>query len=129
MKLHKKSNVMKLLKLYITGLLTVIFLAGTATAGVRPQLTRIVAYAQDRETPVDVINDSQETYMVQAWLEDLRGNDNDLPLVLTPPVMKLEAKKQGKIPTRGSEGRDCEGQRVRILAIAAGNTAKSRQCK
>jgi P pilus assembly chaperone PapD len=34
--------------------------------------------------------------MVQAWLEDLRGNDNDLPLVLTPPVMKLEAKKQGK---------------------------------
>ena len=75
---------MKLLKLYITGLLTVIFLAGTATAGVRPQLTRIVAYAQDRETPVDVINDSQETYMVQAWLEDLRGNDNDLPLVQSP---------------------------------------------
>lgn len=102
---------MKLLKLYITGLLTVIFLAGTATAGVRPQLTRIVAYAQDRETPVDVINDSQETYMVQAWLEDLRGNDNDLPLVLTPPVMKLEAKKQGKfrlVVLRGGISKDRE---------------------
>lgn len=102
---------MKLLKLYLIGLLTVVFLTGTATAGVRPQLTRIVAYAQDRETPVDVINDSQETYMVQAWLEDLQGNDNDLPLVLTPPVMKLEGKKQGKfrlVVLRGAIAQDRE---------------------
>ncbi|MGN2428725.1 fimbrial biogenesis chaperone [Klebsiella electrica] len=102
---------MKLLKLYFTGLLAVVFLVGSATAGVRPQLTRIVAYAQDRETAVDVINDSQETYMVQAWLEDLRGNDHDLPLVLTPPVMKLEGKKQGKfrlVVLRGAITQDRE---------------------
>ncbi|MGS3451921.1 molecular chaperone [Klebsiella electrica] len=102
---------MKLLKLYFTGLLAVVFLVGSATAGVRPQLTRIVAYAQDRETAVDVINDSQETYMVQAWLEDLRGNDHDLPLVLTPPVMKLEGKKQGKfrlVVLRGAIAQDRE---------------------
>lgn len=91
-----KSETMKSAKVFVAGMLALIFLTGVATASVRPQQTRIIAYAQDRETPVDVINDGQDTYMVQAWLEDLQGNDSDIPLVLTPPVMKLEGKKQGK---------------------------------
>ena len=102
---------MTLLKLFTVGLLAFVSLAGTVTAGVRPQLTRIVAYAQERETPVEVINDSQESYMVQAWLEDLRGNDHDIPLVLTPPVMKLEGKKQGRlrlVVLRGAIAQDRE---------------------
>lgn len=68
-----------------------------AESAVRPQLTRIVAYAEDRETPVEIINESQEAYMVQSWLEDTDGNDRDIPVVLTPPVMKLEGKKNGKL--------------------------------
>ncbi|QIU88425.1 fimbrial biogenesis chaperone [Yokenella regensburgei] len=87
---------MMLLKFFISGMLAFAFLTGTTTAGVRPKLTRIIAYTQDRETSVEVINDSQETYMAQAWLEDLQGNDSNIPLVLTPPVMKLEGKKQGQ---------------------------------
>ncbi|VEC86252.1 chaperone protein FimC [Raoultella ornithinolytica] len=75
-------------------------LAGTVTpaeSAVRPQLTRIVAYAEDRETPAEIINESTETYMVQSWLEDTEGSDKDIPVVLTPPVMKLEGKKSGKL--------------------------------
>lgn len=68
-----------------------------AESAVRPQLTRIVAYAEDRETPAEIINESTETYMVQSWLEDTDGSDKDIPVVLTPPVMKLEGKKSGKL--------------------------------
>lgn len=73
------------------------FLATTASAAVRPQLTRIVAYADQKETPVEILNESSADYMVQAWLEDTKGNDSNIPLVLTPPVMKLGGQKQGKL--------------------------------
>ena len=66
-------------------------------SAVRPQLTRIVAYAEDKETPIAVVNDSQETYLIQSWLEDTKGNDNNLPLVLTPPVMKIGGKQEGRL--------------------------------
>ncbi|WP_159566155.1 fimbrial biogenesis chaperone [Budvicia diplopodorum] len=73
------------------------FITSQAYSAVRPQLTRIVAYASDKETPIEVINDSQEPYLIQSWLEDLSGNDANLPLVLTPPVMKLGGKQEGKL--------------------------------
>lgn len=66
-------------------------------SAVRPQLTRIVAYASDKETAIDVINESHEPYLIQSWLEDLNGNDNNLPLVLTPPVMKIPGKQEAKL--------------------------------
>jgi chaperone protein EcpD len=60
-------------------------------------LTRVVAYAADKETPVDIINDAPQAYMVQSWLEDMQGNDDNIPLILTPPVMRLDGKQQGKL--------------------------------
>lgn len=69
----------------------------SASSAVRPQLTRIIAYAQDKETPIDIVNDSEEMYLIQSWLEDLNGNDSNIPLVLTPPVMKLGGKAEGKL--------------------------------
>lgn len=81
------------------------------SAAIRPQLTRVIAYVEDRETAVEVINDSNETYMVQSWLEDLDGKDDSIPLILTPPVMKLEGKKQGKLrlmPMAGAIPQDRE---------------------
>ncbi|VUS96424.1 molecular chaperone [Klebsiella spallanzanii] len=84
------------IKVFIPLVLTAMIVQ-SAHAAVRPMLTRIVAYAVDKETPVDIINDAPQAYMVQSWLEDLQGNDDNLPLVLTPPVMKLEGKKQGKL--------------------------------
>ena len=77
-------------------LLSAVFIS-SAQAGGRPQLTRIIAYANDKETPVEIVNDSSEGYMVQSWLEDLNGSDANIPLVLTPPVMKLNAQQQGKL--------------------------------
>lgn len=79
------------------GLLMSGLLFSAAEAALRPQLTRVVAYAEDKETAIGVINDSDSTYMLQSWLEDLQGRDDGLPLVLTPPVMKMEGKSEGKL--------------------------------
>lgn len=78
----------------VLGALLVSYQTGSA---VRPQLTRIVAWAEDKETPIEVINESQEPYLIQSWLEDTKGNERNLPLVLTPPVMKLAGKQEGKL--------------------------------
>lgn len=72
-------------------------LLADAAAAVRPALTRIVAYAADKETAIEVKNESQESYLVQSWLEDLKGNENNLPLVLTPPVMKVGGGQDGRL--------------------------------
>lgn len=85
---------------FVKSTLSVLLLASLcapAYSAVRPQLTRVVAYASDKETPVEIINESSESYMVQSWLEDLDGKDANIPLVLTPPVMRLDAQKQGKL--------------------------------
>lgn len=88
---------MQLKKIFHAGLAIAVLAAGSASAAVRPQLTRIIAYTTDKETAVDIVNDSKDPFMVQSWLEDLQGKDTDIPIVLTPPVMKLEGKKQGKL--------------------------------
>lgn len=66
-------------------------------SAVKPLYTRAVAMASAKETSVDIINESQQTYMVQSWLEDLNGSDKNIPVVLTPPVMRLEGGRQGKL--------------------------------
>jgi chaperone protein EcpD len=81
----------------LLSLLIACVLLPQAQAAVRPMLTRVVAYAADKETPVDIINDAPQAYMVQSWLEDMQGNDDNIPLILTPPVMRLDGKQQGKL--------------------------------
>ena len=78
-------------------LAVMVALPGMSEGAVRPALTRIVAYAQDKETAIEVKNEGQESYLVQSWLEDLKGNENNLPLVLTPPVMKLGGGQDGRL--------------------------------
>jgi P pilus assembly chaperone PapD len=66
-------------------------------SAVKPLYTRVIVNATAKETPVEIINESQSAYMVQSWIEDLNGNDKNIPLVLTPPVMRLDPERQGKL--------------------------------
>lgn len=88
---------MQFKKFFQVSFAAMVLLTGGASAAVRPQLTRIIAYTHDKETPVEIVNDSNDTYMVQSWIEDLQGKDTDIPIVLTPPIMKLDGKKHGKL--------------------------------
>ncbi len=67
-----------------------------AVSGVKPLHTREVI-GIDREYKVDVVNTSGEKYLVQAWLEDLKGNVRDIPAVLTPPIFEISEYGSGII--------------------------------
>lgn len=85
-------------KVTISALAVVMFMAGVAQAAVRPSLTRVIALESDKETSVKLINDDKDRdYLVQSWIEDQQGNDKNIPLVLTPPLFKIGAGREGKL--------------------------------
>lgn len=65
-----------------------------SVSGVRPANTRVIMNMEG-EHSVDILNDSNEEYLVQAWLENELGQSKELPVVLTPPVFKLGGKEKG----------------------------------
>lgn len=88
-----KMNFLKYTAIFL-GLIT----ASSSFAAVRPESTRALIYVSDKEGSVPVTNDSTDTtYLVQSWLEDLKGSDKNIPMVLTPPLFKIEPKKQAKL--------------------------------
>ncbi len=91
---------MKRTSLTLKKSIVLLFIALTShsvCSAIRPQLTRAIAYAEDKETAIEIINDASTNYMVQSWLEDLNGKDDNIPAILTPPIMKLDGKKEGKL--------------------------------
>lgn len=79
-------------------LIGLLIAASGVQAAVRPALTRIVALESDKETPIKLINDDKNhDYLVQSWIEDQQGNDKGLPLILTPPLFKISAGREGRL--------------------------------
>lgn len=75
-------------------LLSLLMVSFHSFSGVKPVHTREVMGTKD-EYQVNIINTSNEAYLVQTWLEDLEGNSKDLPLILTPPIFALEGDERG----------------------------------
>lgn len=71
-----------------------IFFPFYSLSGVKPVHTREVMGTKS-EHQVNIVNTSDEAYLVQAWLEDLNGKIKGLPLVLTPPIFSLEGNERG----------------------------------
>ncbi len=89
---------MKLTKLAVPALMSLLLLTNVASAAVRPALTRVVALESDKETSIKLLNDdTTQDYLVQSWVEDLKGSDKNLPLILTPPLFKIGAGREGKL--------------------------------
>ena len=80
-----------------------------AHSGVKPIHTREVI-GQDGEYKVDIVNTSNEKYLVQFWLEDLEGDTSGIPVVLTPPMFEIDALGSGFI---------------RLMPITSGLTKKT----
>ncbi|PQQ42086.1 molecular chaperone [Photorhabdus luminescens] len=62
--------------------------------------TRVVFNGEDKSTSMDISNQNKELpYLAQGWIEDEQGNKINGPLVVTPPVQRVEpgAKSQVKI--------------------------------
>ncbi|MER2470814.1 fimbria/pilus periplasmic chaperone [Photorhabdus laumondii] len=62
--------------------------------------TRVVFNGEDKSISMDISNQNKELpYLAQGWIEDEQGNKINGPLVVTPPVQRVEpgAKSQVKI--------------------------------
>jgi len=89
---------MKLTKIVVPALMSLLLLNHMATAAVRPALTRVIALESDKETNIKLLNDDKNhDYLVQSWVEDQNGNDKNLPVILTPPLFKIGAGREGKL--------------------------------
>ncbi len=82
--------------LFIFAVLNLVFVSSAAIAGVKPVQTREVI-GLDKEYKVDVVNTSDESFLVQAWLEDLEGNKKNLPVIVTPPLFEITNNGKGII--------------------------------
>ncbi|KOY63513.1 fimbria/pilus periplasmic chaperone [Photorhabdus heterorhabditis] len=71
-----------------------------AMAAIALDRTRIVFNGEDKSTSMDISNQNKELpYLAQGWIEDEQGNKINGPLVVTPPVQRVEpgARSQVKI--------------------------------
>lgn len=68
----------------------------SAFAGVQVEATRVVYSSNQQSSSLSIKNDSDDTYMVQTWLDtgDSTQNPKGLPIVVTPPILKLAGKKE-----------------------------------
>lgn len=89
---------MKFTNVVAPALMALMLMSGVAQSAIRPSLTRVIALESDKETSIKLVNDDKShDYLVQSWIEDQQGNDKNIPLILTPPLFKMSAGREGKL--------------------------------
>ncbi|WP_407072891.1 fimbria/pilus periplasmic chaperone [Photorhabdus viridis] len=93
MKLKKTMNAVTIAALSLSAV-------SESMAAIALDRTRIVFNGEDKSTSMDISNQNKELpYLAQGWIEDEQGNKINGPLVVTPPVQRVEpgTKSQVKI--------------------------------
>ncbi|WKS80323.1 molecular chaperone [Edwardsiella tarda] len=69
--------------------------ACSSQAGIQVDATRVIYNGGEKSASLPIHNDSQDAYMVQTWLDqgDSSKADSKLPMVVVPPIVKLDAQK------------------------------------
>ncbi|MBY4865579.1 molecular chaperone [Burkholderia anthina] len=69
--------------------------AGTAHAAIVPDRTRVIFNEGEQAAIVTITNKSTTyPYLVQSWLEDADGNKITSPLMVVPPLQRVEANER-----------------------------------
>lgn len=68
----------------------------SAFAGIQVGVTRVIYNGGSPSSSLSIKNDGEDTYMVQTWLDtgDSTLNPKGLPIVVTPPILKLASNKE-----------------------------------
>ncbi|MNK88104.1 Chaperone protein EcpD precursor [compost metagenome] len=74
---------------WVFGILVMLGLHGSASAGVVLGGTRVILGERDREASIPVKNTGNSPYVVQAWIDAGEGK-NKTPLLVTPPLSRLD---------------------------------------
>lgn len=82
-------------------------LAGAAQAAIVPDRTRVIFNEGEQAAIVTITNKSATyPYLVQSWLEDAKGNRTTSPMMVVPPLQRIEANERNvlriaKLPGTG----------------------------
>src|SRR5687768_17345630 len=90
------------LKINTTSVLTLIIMAMQFTAQSRAAIaldrTRIVFDGSQKSISLNVSNENKNLpYLAQGWLEDEQGNKIQNPLIVLPPVQRIEPGKSSQV--------------------------------
>lgn len=68
----------------------------SAFSGIQVGATRVIYNGASQSSSLSIKNDSEDTYMVQTWLDtgDPTQNPKGLPILVTPPILKLASNKE-----------------------------------
>ncbi|KVZ01196.1 molecular chaperone [Burkholderia ubonensis] len=70
-------------------------LAGAAHASIVPDRTRVIFNEGEQAAIVTITNKSATyPYLVQSWIEDAKGNRITSPLMVVPPLQRVEANER-----------------------------------
>ncbi|WP_283603429.1 fimbrial biogenesis chaperone [Serratia proteamaculans] len=72
----------------------VMMLSSLAQAGVVVGATRLVYDGDKKESSLSVNNPDGLPYLIQSWVEPQEGSSEKAPLILTPPLFRLDAGRQ-----------------------------------
>lgn len=88
-------------KLCWMGILMLAAVSGTAQAGVSLDRTRLIITGKDSSASANLTNTSPDIpFLAQSWVEDSKGNKITSPLVVLPPLQRINGGQKG---WRGSQ--------------------------
>ncbi|SFM97161.1 molecular chaperone [Variovorax sp. OV329] len=74
---------------WVLGMLLMLSLQWSASAGVLLGGTRVILHEKDREASIPLKNTGTSPYVIQAWIDAGEGK-NKTPLLVTPPLSRLD---------------------------------------
>jgi len=80
------------------GLLLSVFCIQQAQAAIALDRTRIIFNDTDKSVSLNVSNENKSLpYLAQGWIEDEKGNKITSPLMVLPPLQRLEAGAKSQV--------------------------------
>lgn len=83
-------------------LLAMLAWCGTAAASIQVMATRIIYNAKDPFASVNLANNGDQPYVVQAWLEPGDGpigrlDPKQIPIIVVPPIFRIDPSKESSV--------------------------------
>ncbi|EPS6724017.1 fimbrial biogenesis chaperone [Acinetobacter baumannii] len=70
------------------------FACQSAQAAIQAMATRVIYEAPASAATLTIKNNVSKPYMVQTWLEGKTGETKNLPIIVVPPLLKLDPDKE-----------------------------------
>lgn len=77
------------------------FACQSAQAAIQAMATRVIYEAPASAATLTIKNNVSKPYMVQTWLEGKTGETKNLPIIVVPPLLKLDPDKESILKFRG----------------------------